>query len=230
MARLRRFCPVGYPVHAIQRGNNRADCFYSDHDKATYMCYLHEASTRYAVNVHAWVLMSNHVHLLLTPEEEEGISRLFQFIGRHYVRFFNKKYARTGTLWEGRFKSSLVQEEAYFLTCQRYIELNPVRANLVRHPADYRWSSYHTNAMGLNSKIISPHAVYLALGSNRLARFAAYRALFDDVMPEDVSRSIRFSIDKGVALGSEAFIERIEVESGQRARLMKTGPKGPRKK
>lgn len=227
MARLRRYCPVGYPVHVIQRGNNRNDCFYSDLDKATYIRYLREASVRYSVDVHAWVLMSNHVHLLLTPGMENATSHLMQYIGRHYVRFFNRKYSRTGTLREGRFRSCLVQQEDYFLTCQRYIELNPVRAHMVRSPADYRWSSYGSNAQGLESAIIQPHAVYLALGSGEIQRQRSYREPFDSAMPDETIEKIRHSINKGLALGCESFLDSIENDSGQRARLLKTGPKGP---
>ncbi len=227
MARLRRFCPVGLPVHVIQRGNNRSDCFGCDNDKATYMRYLNEGSQRYSVDVHSWVLMSNHVHLLLTPRISGGVSKMLQYMGRHYVRFFNRKYQRTGTLWEGRFKSCLVQSEQYFLACQRYIELNPVRAGIAAHPVEYHWSSYHTNAFGVNSTIVRPHVTYLSLGNSRQTRQEAYRSLFDDVLPIELIDKIRFSVNKGVVLGSQGFVSQIETESGQRGRLLKTGPKGP---
>ena len=225
MTRLRRYCPAGMPAHIIQRGNNRVDCFMSDHDRATYMRYLGEASIKFDVAVHAWVLMSNHVHLLLTPSHSESASRLMQFIGRHYVRFFNRKYSRTGTLWEGRFKSSLIQAEDYFLTCQRYIELNPVRAGMVCHPGDYHWSSYKPNALGIESAIRQPHEIYLALGNSEKARLATYRGLFSEVISEKQLKQIRFTANKGLVLGSRAFTEMIERNSGQRARLLKPGPK-----
>lgn len=225
MARLRRFCPAGIPAHIIQRGNNRGVCFLSDLDKATYMRYLREAAVKYDVAVHAWVLMSNHVHLLLTPGQPEGVSRLMQYIGRLYVRFFNRKYTRTGTLWEGRFRSSLVQTENYFLICQRYVELNPVRAGLVCDPGDFHWSSYKSNALGIDSSVLNPHFIYMALGSSKTDRLAAYRALFSEVISEGQLEKIRFRANRGLALGSTKFIDMIERDSGQRARLLKPGPK-----
>ena len=225
MTRLRRYCPVGVPAHIIQRGNNRDICFVSDLDKATYMRYLRDASIKYDVAVHAWVLMSNHVHLLLTPNQPESISRLMQHIGRDYVRFYNKKYSRTGTLWEGRFRSSLVQAEDYFLICQRYIELNPVRAGLVSRPGDFHWSSYKSNALGIDSSVRKPHQIYVGLGSSERTRLAAYQKLFSEVISEYQLEKIRFSANKGLVLGSQAFVEMVERNSGQRARLLKPGPK-----
>jgi len=214
------------PAHLIQRGNNRNNCFLSDSDKATYMRYLREASDKFRVAIHAWVLMSNHVHMLVTPQQSEGASNLMHYIGSQYVRFFNRKYSRTGTLWEGRFKSSLVQEDTYFLTCQRYIELNPVRAGMVSHPAEYHWSSYRSNAFGTNSSVRQPHQLYLALGNSESIRLEAYRSLFLESIPADQISSIRFAANKGLVLGSGKFTNKIEKLSGQRARLLKPGPKG----
>lgn len=225
MARLKRFCPIGIPAHVIQRGNNRGLCFLSDMDKATYIGYLQEASNKYDLDVHAWVLMSNHVHLLLTPNRPDGVSKLMQHIGRHYVRYFNRKYSRTGTLWEGRFRSSLVQIEYYFLVCQRYIELNPVRAGLVRYPGDFHWSSFKSNAIGIESSFLKPHQIYMALGHTKEIRLTAYKNLFSEVISDHQLEIIRFSANKGLVLGSKSFIEMIEVYSGQRARLLKPGPK-----
>ena len=160
----------------------------------------------------------------------DGISKLVQHIGRDYVRFFNKKYSRTGTLWEGRFRSCLVQTEYYFLNCQRYIELNPVRANLVEHPVDYHWSSFHSNAMGVKSDLLCPHPAYLSLGVSRAERLREYRKLFDNAIPAESIASIRVALNKGLVLGSDSFVERIESDGGQSGGLMKTGPKGPWKK
>jgi putative transposase len=155
------------PVHVIQRGNNRQILFASECDIAAYAHWLGHGAIKFDVQVHGWVFMTNHVHLLLTPSSETALSRLFQYLGRLYVRYFNFAYARSGTLFEGRFKSSLVQQERYFLTCLRYIELNPVRAGMVTDPGDYCWSSYRMHAFGIAAKLWAPHAAYLALGRKR---------------------------------------------------------------
>jgi putative transposase len=168
------------PVHVIQRGNNRQACFASDADLKAYANWLFEASRKYRIRVHAWVFMTNHVHLLMTPSCWSGISGAMQYLGRCYVRYFNFTYQRTGSLFEGRFKSSIVQDHHYLLACQRYIELNPVRAGMVNDPADYSWSSYRAHAYGHNVKMWKPHAEYQALGSTRFVRMAAYRRLFED--------------------------------------------------
>ena len=225
MPRLKRFCPIGVPVHIIQRGNNRNRCFVSDDDMANYSRHLDEASSRYQVDIHAWVLMTNHVHLLVTPNLHEGVSNMMQYIGRYYVRYFNTKYSRTGTLWEGRFKSCLVEQEDYFLVCQRYIELNPIRADMVDDPADYRWSSYRANALGLDPNIRQPHEIYLSLGNSDRKRQAAYRSLFDGEIKRELINEIRFSSNKGLVLGSDKFKDKIEVLGGQRTRPPKRGPK-----
>ena len=141
MPRLPRACPPEIPQHIIQRGNNRQHCFTSDADIATYAHWLHEAAIKYDVQIHAWVFMTNHIHLLATPSQEHATSLMMQHIGRSYVRYFNHTQARSGTLWEGRFKSCSILDDTYFLVCQRYIELNPVRAQMVSDPADYKWSS-----------------------------------------------------------------------------------------
>ena len=148
MPRRRRICPPGLPVHVVQRGNNRQVCFASDADMKAYANWLHEGSRKFGVDVHAWVFMTNHVHLLLTPHNADAVSRCMQYLGRYYVRYFNYRYHRSGTLFEGRFKSSIVQSHRYLLACQRYIELNPVRAGMVSDPADYTWSSYRAHAFG----------------------------------------------------------------------------------
>ena len=148
MPRKQRCCPPGLPVHVVQRGNNRQICFAEDVDFKAYAHWLREGAGKYGVEVHAWVLMTNHVHLLATPRAPDAISRCMQFIGRLYVRRFNCRYQRSGTLFEGRFRSSIVQNRTYLLACQRYIELNPVRAGMVSDPANYPWSSYRAHAFG----------------------------------------------------------------------------------
>lgn len=178
MARLPRICPPGVPQHIIQRGNNRQACFASDEDFSHYAYWLAEYSNEFDVAVHAWVFMTNHVHLLATPMGENGLSSLMQALGRRYVRYFNYAYQRSGTLWEGRFKSCVVEAEHYLLTCMRYIELNPVRANMVSQPEQYRWSSYHANGLGKAINLCRPHDVYTRLGKTRADRLQAYRELF----------------------------------------------------
>lgn len=175
MARLSRLAPIGVPQHIIQRGNNRQICFACDQDLAAYARWLYEYSKGFSVSIHGWVFMTNHVHLLATPYESGAISNMMQALGRRYVRYFNRQYRRSGTLWEGRFKASLVQSEIYLLLCQRYIELNPVRANMVCDPAEYSWSSYRCNGLGINSTLCTPHEEYLRLGQTKQSRLAAYQ-------------------------------------------------------
>ena len=164
MARLPRICLPGIPQHIIQRGTNRQVCFASEEDLSAYAHWLEESAKKNQVAIHAWVFMTNHVHLLVTPQTSNGVSRMMQTLGRHYVRYFNYTYQRTGTLWEGRFKSCVIDAEEYLLTCQRYIELNPVRAGMVDSPEDYVWSSYRANGLGANVKMHTPHVLYQSLG------------------------------------------------------------------
>jgi putative transposase len=202
--------PSSFPSHVIQRGNNRDACFYSDQDYLFYLECLQDACKRYHVAVHAYVLMTNHVHLLLTPEEPTGISCVMQSVGRRYVQYINYEYRRSGTLWEGRHKASMVEAETYLLTCMRYIELNPVRAGIVNHPAEYRWSSYQTNAQGKESKIITPHECYLAIDTNKEALQNAYRCLFENQIDNDDIHTIREASQFSMPLGSERFNQQIE--------------------
>jgi putative transposase len=210
-----RYCPAGYPVHVIQRGNDRQLCFAEESDLAAYASWLQEYADQYNVQVHGWVFMTNHVHLLLTPQTDAGISKLMQTLGRLYVRYFNHRYQRSGTLFEGRYRSSLVQQEEYLLACQRYIELNPVRAGLVHDPGDYRWSSYRAHAFGVEPAIWSPHELYNALGQDSAARQANYRALFKEALEMEVTAKIRLCTDKGLVLGTERFRERVKLLTGE---------------
>ena len=177
MSRKPRFQLVGVPQHVIQRGNNREPCFHGAEDCQRYLGDLHEAAGRNHCRLHAYVLMTNHVHLLVTPMQEHGMPHLMQDLGRKYVRYINHTYRRTGTLWEGRYKSSLIDSDAYLLTCMRYIELNPVRARMVEHPGEYRWSSYAANAQGQANPLLSAHPLYEELGSEPEARRQALRHL-----------------------------------------------------
>ena len=231
MARLARVCPVGIPQHVIQRGNNRQVCFANEQDFAAYAAWLNDYSKKHKVDIHAWVLMTNHVHLLCTPRANNAVSLMMQSLGRQYVRYFNFSYKRTGTLWEGRFKSCLVQEENYLLQLYRYIELNPVRAGMVKHPSDYSWSSYPINALGKESNLCTAHPLYLALASESKERQAIYRELFKYQVEEQLLEDIRFATNKGMVLGNERFTAEIESLTGRRMTAKKMGrPVGWRKK
>ena len=205
MPRRRRYCPVGIPVHVIQRGNNRQTLFTSDSDVAAYAHWLSEGATRFQVEVHGWVFMTNHVHLLLRPLKEQALSRLMQSLGRRYVAFFNYSYARSGTLFEGRFRSSVIQEDRYFLTCLRYIELNPVRAGMVRDPGDFRWSSYRAHAGGAAVKFWTPSELYLSLGKDKAERQQAWHDGVKEALDTDMIARIRHCANTGLILGTEKF-------------------------
>ena len=205
MPRRSRFCPAGYPVHVIQRGNNKQAIFTCDADLAAYSHWLAEGAERFEVAVHGWVFMTNHVHLLATSSTDTGLSRLMQYLGRLYVRQFNYRYQRSGTLFEGRFRSSLVQENRYLLTCLRYIELNPLRAGMVTDPGNYRWSSYGVHAFGVHARLWSPHPLYLGLGKSQKERQQVWRRLVKQTLDiEDLSK-IRHCANTGLVLGTESY-------------------------
>ena len=205
MPRKPRFCPAGLTAHIIQRGNNRQAIFTCDDDLNAYAHWLAEGTERFGVSVHGWVFMTNHVHLLATPSRETSLSRLMQHLGRLYVRYFNYTYTRTGTLFEGRFKTSIVQADQYLLTCLRYIELNPVRAGMVTDPGGYRWSSYRAHAFGVKAKLWSPHDLYLGLGSNGSQRQRVWRELINQAPDIEALAKIRHCTNTGLVLGSESF-------------------------
>ena len=223
MARLPRLNIVGVAQHVIQRGNNRQACFFSDEDYAVYLDKLKEYAEKYSVSVHAYVLMTNHTHLLMTPATEKGISQVMQSLGRYYVRYVNKTYQRTGTLWEGRYKSTLVDNESYFLTVSRYIELNPVRAKMVADPAEYPWSSYHKNALGKAIELITPHEVYQRIGKGDKARQKGYRQLFENQLSKRLVDQITESTLTGWVLGNDYFKQEIEKQANRRVTPMKRG-------
>jgi putative transposase len=180
--RLRSILP-GHTLHLIQRGNNRSASFLDDEDREHYLAALLHASERARCAIHAYVLMPNHSHLLVTADDALAPARMMQSLGSKYVRYFNKRHGRTGTLWEGRYRSSLIDSERYFLQCSRYIETNPVRAGMVHEPGAYRWSSFRSNAEGEPDVLVRRHPVYLALGRWSSVRREAYRALFDLTSP-----------------------------------------------
>jgi len=210
MARQPRFILPGQPQHVIQRGNNRDVIFASEDDYLFYLEKLGAACKRFDCILHAYVLMSNHVHLLMTPNSGDGIGKVMQSLGRYYVQYFNYQYKRTGTLWEGRYKSTLLDSEEYLLTCSRYIELNPVRADMVAHPGEYRWSSYGHNALGQRNGLITPHEIYLRLGDDPEQRRNVYRHLFDAHIDNKDLDEIRTATNRSWVLGSEKFKEQVE--------------------
>ena len=210
MPRLPRYILPGQPQHVIQRGNNREPIFYEEDDYRLYLEKLGDACQKHNCDLHAYVLMTNHVHLLMTPHTADGIGKVMQMLGRYYVQYFNYTYERTGTLWEGRYKATLLDSEQYLLTCMRYIELNPVRAGMVEHPRDYPWSSYHYNADGQGDELLTPHALYRQLGARTGARQAAYRALFRHRIAERTLEDLREATNKAWVLGNDRFRERIE--------------------
>lgn len=223
MARLPRFCLPGIPQHVIQRGNNRQPCFAATSDYLFYLECVRSASRRYGCTVHAYVLMTNHVHLLMTPLQQGTISRCMQHIGRRYVQYFNFCYRRTGTLWEGRYKASLVDMERYVLTCYRYIEMNPVRAGMVANPSEYRWSSYRRNVFDEKDEVVAPHELYTALGANPSSRCTAYRELLRTQLDESTLQTIRECLNQEVVLGNDRFREYI---ANVLARRTKPGRRG----
>ena len=210
MPRKPRVYMAGVSCHVIQRGNNRQSCFFAEQDYQFYLECLNDACKKYKVALHAYVLMTNHVHLLMTPERADGISSVMQSIGRRYVQYINYEYKRSGTLWEGRHKSSLVSVEQYLFKCYRYIEMNPVRASMVDHPADYQWSSYRANAYGERSRIVRPHDLYMSLGNDLNVRLETYREFFitelDKQDVHDIRQAARFSLP----LGDSRFKEEVE--------------------
>ena len=206
----------GVPLHIVQRGHNREPCFFGEQDYSSYLHWLGEAVTEFDCALHAYVLMTNHVHLLLTPRKAEAVPKLIISLGRRYVQYVNRSYRRTGTLWESRYKSSLVQAETYLLACQRYIELNPVRAAMVEDPAHYRWTSYRSNALGQDDQRLTAHPLYLSLGRSNKARQAAYRALFRAQLDRAALDDIRLALHQSQPLGNARFYARIENMTGTR--------------
>ena len=228
MSRKPRFFVADIPTHVVQRGNNRQAIFFTDNDYRVYLGWVAEAAKRWNCAVHAYVLMTNHVHLLVTPQDREGVSRMMQYLGRRYVPYVNHEYGRTGTLWEGRFKSSLIQARSYLLACYRYIELNPVRAGMVEAPVDYPWSSYRGNALGEEDPILSAHADYLALGRSDRERWRAYRALFESHLDQNTITQLRESLQTGTPLGNDRFRAQIEQALGRTVGFSRRGrPKKP---
>lgn len=216
MPRRPRVNLIGYPQHIVQRGHNRAATFFADED---YYCYLHwlkESAVKYGCAIHAYALMTNHVHLLVSPARVDSVTRMMQSLGRRYAQYVNRTYKRSGAVWEGRFKSSLIQAEEYLLTCYRYIELNPVTAGMVNDPAAYRWTSYRWHGLGEANPLITDHPLYDGIASAAQARRAAYRGLFRAQLDQAAVDGIRKALDRGQPLGGEQFREQIELALGRR--------------
>ena len=219
MARLPRFFAKGYPLHIIQRGNNREPIFGAEPDYLFYLDCLQRAAEEHGLAIHAYVLMTNHVHLLASPSDEASAPKTMQSVGRRYVQYFNFTYQRTGTLWEGRYRSTVIDAEAYLLTCMRYIELNPVRAAMVEHPAEYPWSSCRANTLGEEDSLLTAHSIYQRLGRSENERQSAYRQLFRAHLPKADIEAIRQATNKAWALGNDRFRAKIEALGARR-----TGP------
>jgi putative transposase len=207
----------------IQRGNNRVPIFIRDEDYRFFRACLRSAISRFECSVHAYVLMSNHVHLLMTARAPDGIGRAMQSIGRRYVRYFNDQQGRTGTLWEGRYRATVIDTNRYLFTCIRYIEENPVRAGVVAHPLQYEWSSHAANAHGRDDPLVTPHPEYLNLGMTSNERCVAYRALFRSKLELSALDAIRDATNHAWALGGARFI-RAMTATGRRATAMPRGP------
>ncbi|NTV11967.1 MAG: transposase [Zoogloea sp.] len=223
MPRRPRLILPGVPLHIIQRGNNRQACFCADEDCRLYLDWLKEYAGKTGCQIHAYVLMTNHVHLLVSTSSANGAGAMMKALGQRYVQYFNHTYRRSGTLWEGRFRSCLTQEDRYFLACQRYIELNPVRAGMVEHPAEYRWSSYRANAQGEENALLTPHPLFLALGKDSSERQPAYRELFRTELEPGLLDAIRQATNGNYALGDGRFGDQVAQALGRRALPGKAG-------
>jgi putative transposase len=223
MPRKPRHFLANVPCHVISRGNNHNVCFFADADYLFYLECLNDACKKYEVSVHAYVLMTNHVHLLITPSSVSSIPNVMQSIGRRYVQYINKAYNRSGTLWEGHYKASIVDADDYLLACYRYIELNPVRANMVEHPIDYKWSSYAVNCGYRPRKKLVMHSIYERLGINDEKRFFAYRELFRVDLGESIIHDIQRASSFSMPLGSKRFQQQIEEALGQKLGYQKRG-------
>ena len=223
MARLPRLTVAGYPHHIIQRGNNRQAIFAVPQDYRTLLEMLDEHARKSQVAVHAYVLMSNHFHLLATPEAAEGIPQMMQAVGRRYVRYFNQRQARTGTLWEGRYRSTLIQAERYLLACMVYIDLNPVRAGIAQEAAEYPWSS-HAHYIGRQTdRLVTPHPLWWELGNTPFAREAAYGELVQSGLSSSQERALTDSALRGWALGEADYVADLQRRTERRVTKARAG-------
>jgi len=216
MARLARVSVPGYPYHVIQRGNNRQRIFVSDAERETMRDLLAENAHRFDVAIHAYVLMDNHFHLLLTPTTSDGLPGMMQAVGRRYVRYFNDAHRRSGTLWEGRYKSALVQTERYLMACMVYLDLNPVRAGLVARPEDYLWSSYAHYAGIRNDRLVTPHALVWELGNTPFDRESRYRDLVQSGVTVQERAVLGQAVTNGWVVGDNDFVAELQTRTVRR--------------
>lgn len=216
MPRRLRIAVPDVAAHVIQRGNNGAPCFFRESDYLYFLGQLQALADQIGISVHAYCLMTNHVHLLLTPHSELGCTTLMKHLSQRHAQYINRVYERTGSLWDGRFRSCPTESRRYILACYRYIELNPVRAGMVATPGEYPWSSYAVNAQGAESGMVTPHEEYLALGTESSSRLAAYGRLIEDALDASLLAQIREATNGGYALGSETFQSALSVSLGRR--------------
>ena len=228
MPRRPRIIIPGTPLHIIQRGNNRQACFFADEDYLFYLDWLKQYAKSSKCVVHAYVLMPNHVHLLITPKKATSAGNLMKRLGQRYVQYVNRTYNRSGTLWEGRYRSCITQQETYLFACQKYIEMNPARVGRVQDPGEYRWSSYASNAQGEKSEVIKPHALYKELGESPAERQQAYQELFRHELDTVEIDKIRKATNGGFSLGDNRFHAEISERIGRRVTPGKAGR--PKKK
>jgi len=225
MPRRPRVNLIGFPQHVVQRGHNRAASFFGDEDYHCYLHWLKDAALKYRCDIHAYALMTNHVHLLVSPGQADGITRLMQSLGRRYAQYLNRTYKRSGSVWEGRFKASVIDAEEYLLACYRYIELNPITAGMVNDPAEYRWTSYRWHGLGEANLLITDHPLYLALAPEATARREAYRSLFRAHLDDAALTDIRKALQRGQPLGNERFREQVDLALGRRLQPKRRGRK-----
>ena len=223
MARLPRLTLAGYPHHIILRGNNRQAIFMDSADFQRMLALLQNHAKERDVQVHSYVLMSNHLHLLLTPLQNDSLPKMMQAVGRSYVLYFNKRHGRSGTLWEGRYRSALIQTERYFLACMAYIDLNPVRAGMAAQAADYLWSSHGHYIGRQNEAWLSPHPLYWEMGNTPFAREAAYSAMVQSGIDQKQQQALTSSALSGWALGEDVFVEGLQKQTPRRVNAAKAG-------
>jgi putative transposase len=229
MPRQARLIIPGVAAHIIQRGHNRAACFRVESDYRIYLLHLRELADKLGCEVHAYCLMTNHVHLLLTPPSVDACIALMRNLGQRYVQYFNKRHARTGTLWEGRFRSCVTESARYVLACYRYIEMNPVRAGMVRTPVEYPWSSHRANIGLKRDALVHPHVEYLALGGLASTPADSYLQLCGTAIDEALLRRIREATNGGYPIGGDAFLDTVAASAKRRLEPGKAGRPGKKK-
>jgi putative transposase len=226
MPRRPRLVLPDIPMHIIQRGNNRNDCFFCDNDYLAFQSMLEESARDAKCNIHAYVLMTNHIHLLVTPEQTSSPAKMMKWLGERYVQYVNSRHERVGTLWQGRYRSCLVGDDAYLTVCHRYIELNPVRAGMVSHPAEYRWSSYRSNALGMEDPLVTRHQIFEPADANELTRQRFYQSLFTDALEESVIDQVRHATNSNTPFGTAEFAGLIMEKLGRSCGRILDAPLG----